>query len=141
MADNRRDILSNLATVVDITEVTTVVRSYVAVDILNYKEAELPLINIIEPAEDTDQDMTSHRQIMSLEVALRVWFVSWAEIPTGTYETLVKEIRDAIGANFNLDDALDAVWIDSISIVEGELPVYHFDMSLLTRYYLDAQNT
>ena len=142
MADNRRDVLSGLETIIDeISEVTTVVRSYREVDILNYKEAELPLVNIIEPDEDTYQDMTSNRAIMSLGVMVKVWFVSWAEVPTSTYETLMKKIRDKIGANFTLDDTVDAAWIDSVTAIEGEMPVYNYGISMQIRYYLNATAT
>ena len=51
MAENRRDVLSGLETIIgEITSVTTVVRSYKAIDITNYKEADLPIINIKEQA-------------------------------------------------------------------------------------------
>jgi len=142
MAENRRDVLSGLETIIDaISEVTTTVRTYAPVDILNYKEAEMPLVNIIEPGEDTYQDMTSHRAIMSLGVVLKVWFVSWAEVPTSTYETLMKEIRDAIGANFTLGGAVDAAWVDGVTEISGEMPVYNYGISMQVRYYLNAAAT
>ena len=142
MAENRRDVLSGLETIIsEITSVTTVVRSYKAIDITNYKEADLPLINIIEPAEDTHQDMTSHRAIMLLDVELKVWFVSWAESSADAYETLMKGIRDKIGANFTLDDTVDAAWIDSVTEISGEMPVYSYGISMQIHYYLDATST
>lgn len=142
MADNRRDVLSGLETIIDeISEVTTVKRSYREINILNYKEEDLPLVNIFEPAEDTHQDMTSHRSIMLLNIMLRVWFVSWAEDSADAYETLMKKIRDKIGANFTLGGTVDAAWIDSVTSIEGEMPVYSYGISMQIRYYLNAQAT
>jgi hypothetical protein len=78
---------------------------------------------------------------MDLDVALRVYFVSWAEIPATTYETFVKKIRDKIGANFKLNNSASGVWVDSITELFGEMPVYFFDISLVCRYYLDETST
>ena len=89
MALNRRTALAQLKTTLEeITEIKTVVRSYggrtvrgaadlESFDITNYTSAQLPLIEIQEPAEDTEQQNTSMRAIMALELILKLWFVSW----------------------------------------------------------------
>ncbi|MHA1386760.1 MAG: hypothetical protein ACTSR3_23640, partial [Candidatus Helarchaeota archaeon] len=130
-----------LATIVDnISEVKTVVRSYLDIDVVNYKESELPLVNIREPSEESYESMTSQRSIMDLKIVLRVYFVSWNETPTTTYETLVKKIRDAIGENFTLNGKASGTWVDTISALDGNLPVYFFDIELTCRYYLNEKN-
>ena len=78
---------------------------------------------------------------MLLYVELKVWFVSWAESSADAYETLMKGIRDKIGANFTLDDTVDAAWIDSVTEISGEMPVYNYGISMQIRYYLDATST
>lgn len=142
MTLNRRDALATLKTKLEeISEVKTVVRSYMEIDITNYKTADLPLINIIEPAEEAEEQMTSMRAIMELLVRLKVWFVDWAEDPDVTiYETLIKKIRDKIGANFKLDNTVTGVWVLDVSLVDGELPVYNIEIGLAMKYYLSQQD-
>lgn len=152
MALNRRAALAKLKTILEeITEIKTVVRSYggrtvrgagdlESFDITSYTSAQLPLIEIQEPAEDTEQQNTSMRAIMALECTLKLWFVSWAEIPTSAYETLIKKIRDKIGANFKLDNTVTGIWVIEISLVSGELPVYNIEIELAMKYYLNQQD-
>lgn len=145
MAQNRRTILAALKTILEELSpayVKTVVRTYTEIDITNYLTADLPLIEIQEPAEDSDEEMTSRRSIRNLEVVLRVWFFDWAEDPdTVIYETLMKQIRDKIGAEFKIDNTAIADWVGSVSVIAGEMPVWNFSMALILRYYLDQQAT
>lgn len=153
MALNRRAALAMLKTKLEeITEVKTVVRSYggrtvrgtadiESFDITNYITTELPLIEIQEPAEETEQQNVGMRAIMELACTLKLWFVSWAEIPAGAYETLVKKIRDKVGANFKLDNTVTGVWVIGVSLVSGELPVYNIEIELAMRYYLNQEDS
>lgn len=142
---NRRTVLANLKTVLEElspTYVTTVVRTYTEIDITNYLTADLPLIEIQEPPEVSETEMTGRRSIRALEVMLKVWFVDWAEDPDATiYETLAKQVRDKLGAKFTVDQSAIANWIDDVSKIEGEMPVWNFSMGLVLRYYLDQQAT
>ena len=142
---NRRTVLASLKTVLEEllpTYVTMVVRTYKEIDITNYLVADLPLIEIQEPEESAETEMTGRRSIRALEVMLKVWFVDWAEDPDATiYETLMKAIRDKIGAEFTVDSSAIANWIGDVSKIEGEMPVWNFSMGLVLRYYLDQQAT
>jgi len=143
MSQNRRDLLAELKTVLEeISEVKTVRRSYTDVDVsAYYLENELPLIVIKEPAEDVNEDLTSQRDMMNLDLKLQVYFVTWENEPSSTYETLVKVIRNKIGNNFNLNNKATGMWINTISTISGELPVYWFEIGLLARYYLNEKST
>jgi ERCC4-related helicase len=152
MAFNRRDILSNLKTILEgVTGITTVVRSYglnavearanEGMDISQYASTDLPLIDINEPMESADEELTSRRSVMFLETYLRVWFVDWNDQPQTTYETLMKRIRDAIGNNFTVNSTATACWVISVSAISGELPLFYYDIGLRLKYYLDQTAT
>ncbi|TET09092.1 hypothetical protein E3J84_05500 [Candidatus Aerophobetes bacterium] len=146
---NRRTILASLKTALEElspTYVKTVVRTYTEIDITNYLTTDLSLIEIQEPSEVAETEMTGRRSIRALEVTLRVWFVDWAEDPDATiYEALMKQIRDKVGAKFTLPQAgvpsAIATWIGGTSKIEGEMPVWNFSMGLVLKYYLDQQAT
>lgn len=142
---NRRDVLSQLKTVLaTVSGVVNVVRTYLEADfdITQYAIADLPLIAIAEPAEETEQEMTSQRSVMTLVVRLKIFFVDWAIDPDATkYEALIKNIRDKIGANFTLNDTATEARIMSVTSVLGTMPVYNFVMDLEVRYYLNEQVT
>ena len=141
MAQNRRDLLAGLKTLMGtVTGVVTVERSYGELDITVYASTDLPLVEIEEPEEDTDQEMTSHRTLMAVLVKLRVWFVDWNTDTQASYETLMKNIRDKIGGDFKLGDTTIESRVDSISPVEGILPVRNFQVVLELKYYLNEQN-
>ena len=161
MALNRRDALATLKTILEeITEIKTVVRSYggrtrvaggagtlESFDITNYKIAELPLIEIQEPMEETEQQNVGMRAMMVLGCSLKIWFVSWHETPQTDYETLVKKVRDKIGANFNLIDGVTGkgtvtgIWVLNVSLISGELPVYNIEIELAMKYYLNQEDS
>ncbi len=142
MSENRRTILTNLKTLLsNVTGVTTVKRSYMPVDILNYKEADLPLVNLIEPPEEAWQETTSQHAVQLLDIDLKIHFVSWAEDPSATYETLTKNIRDAIGADFELGGAASACWVVEVSKIDGQMPVYNYGMVLRCKYWLNQKTT
>ena len=144
MALNRRDILSGLETLLGtVTGITTVVRSYgeEGIDITQYAESNLPLIDIIEPEEVNDEEMTNRRSIQFLDTVLRVYFVDWKDDVQVTYETFVKNIRDKVGAEFIVNGTATACWVTDITKTLGELPVWHIDFSLRVKYYLDQQST
>jgi len=142
---NRRDVLAALKIVLEeISEINTVVRTYLETefDITQYAVSELPLVAIPEPAEETDEEMTSQRSLMALATKLIVYFVDWAIDPDATiYEALIKLIRDKIGGNFTLNDKATEARIMSVSSVLGTMPVYNFVMELEMKYYLDEQIT
>lgn len=142
---NRRAVLEALKTALEElkpTYVKNVVRTYGEIDITNYVTADLPLIEIQEPPEVSVTEMTGRRSIRALELALRVWFVDWAEDPDATiYENLMKVIRDKVGAKFTVDGSAIADWVGDISKIEGEMPVWNFSMGLVLKYYLDQQAT
>jgi len=146
---NRRTVLATLKTGLEElkpTYVALVVRTYKEIDITNYITTDLPLIEIQEPPEEAETEMTSRRSIQNLEVTLRVWFLDWAEDPDATiYETLMKQIRDKVGSKFSLCvgsvPSAIANWVGRVSKVEGEMPVWNFTMDLILRYYLNQQAT
>lgn len=144
MALNRRDILSTLETLLKtVTGITTVVRSYgeEGIDITQYAEANLPLIDLIEPAEDNDEEMTSRRSIQFLDTVLRIYFVDWNDNVQSTYETFVKNLRDKVGVEFRVNGTATACWVTSISKVLGEVPLWNIDFDLRVKYYLNQQIT
>ena len=143
MPENRRNILAELKTVLEeITEVKTVVRSHMDIDIAQYASANLPLINILEPSESAEAELTDRRATQLLEgPQLRVHFVEWAEVPSTAYETLVKAIRDKIGGNFKLNNKVIACWVKSISRTDGLMPLYFFNIELRLMYCLNQIDT
>ena len=144
MAQNRRSILTAFAALIDaISQVTTVVRSYRPVDITQYTQAELPLINIIEPAEEPEEHLTSMKEMAWLNLNMRLYFLNWGETPDATYGGLVKAIRDKIGNNFKVSNTATSALIDSISAIgEGsEMPLYWMDFEVAIKYYLDEKIT
>lgn len=142
---NRRDVLAALKIILEeISEIKTVVRTYLETefDVTQYAQAELPLVAIPEPVEETDEEMTSQRSVMALGTKLVVYFQDWAIDPDATiYEALVKLIRDKIGGNFTLNDKATEARIMSVSSVLGTMPVYNFVMELEMKYYLNEQVT
>jgi hypothetical protein len=124
-----------------ISEVKTVVRSKASVDITNYCYSQLPLVDIIEARETPSPELTSMRQMSFLDLVLRVYFIEWAEWPGTEYENLVKKIRDAIGNNFTLDGAANAAWVVEVSEVTGVMPLYHLDIRVRVKYYLELEDT
>jgi len=142
---NRRDVLAELKIVLEeISEIKTVVRTYLETefDVTQYAQADLPLIAIPEPAEETDEEMTSQRSMMLLGTKLIIYFQDWDIVPDATiYEALVKLIRDKIGDNFTLNDKATEARIMSVSSVLGTMPVYNFVMELEMKYYLNEKVT
>jgi len=142
MAENRRTLLANLETALGtVTGITTVLRHYINLDITQYAEAELPLVAIKEPAEENDQELTGRRAMVTLDLNIRLYFVSWGIAPTGTYETLMKSIRDKIGGDFNLTSSSVATWVTDVSAIDGDMPLYFVDIGLRSLYYLKQQAT
>jgi len=141
---SRAEVLSNLETILGaVSEIKTVVRSYFGAnfDITQYSTTDLPLVVIPEPEETTHQELTSHRAIMNLSLDLIVYFLSWGVSPIDSYESLVKAIRDKIGANFTLNGSATEARVNRISSISGNLPVYWFVIELELRYYLNETST
>lgn len=140
---NRRAALSQLATTLDtvVTELKTVVRTLQPLDITQYSNSQLPLLEIREPAELPNEELTSMRQLAELTTVLRLYIVVWGESPTTTFENLIKAIRDAIGSNFRLEDKSNAAWVVEVSQVEGRMPLYWIELGVKLLYYLDLTGT
>lgn len=135
-------ILSAMADIFsEVVGVETVTRSFKDADVSGYDEADLPLVEIQEPWESPDVEATGRRQVMLLDVKIRIWFANWCEEPNLVYEGLLKAIRDTVGSNFNLNGTATACWVTEVSKVEGETPLYHFDITLRTKYWLNQQET
>jgi hypothetical protein len=117
------------------------VRTYQDIDITQYTEAQLPLLNIKEPRDSAFEEHTSAHSTQQLDCLIRCYFVSWAEVPTATYEALTKAIRDKVAANFTLSGCASEMIVNEVSEIQGELPIYFFDFTLELRYYLSQQNT
>jgi len=142
MSQNRRSVLEELAAqLATVSGVTAVQRSYGEIDITQKASTDLPLIEIIEPEEDTYSEMTGQRNLMQLMANLRIWFVDWNDTPQAAYGTLMKNIRDKLGSQFKLGNSAIVCRVDSISAVEGILPRWNFSMVLELRYYMNEQST
>lgn len=142
MALNRRDTLDAFSTLMSaVSGVGNVVRSLVPVDIKQYTIAQLPLINIIEPPEDVQDQMTSMRAMQNLALNVRTYFVYWGADPDSTYEALMKAIRDRIGAGFKVSNTATAAQVGLITELDGEMPLYFFDIEIVITYYLNQEAT
>jgi len=143
MAENRRTLLASLKTALeDVVGEDHVVRHYAEeLDISKYRERDLPLIAIHEPAESTETELTSMRAMMWLEIKLKVYFMDWELVVGSAYEALLKSIRDKIGGDPNLNSSSVFTYVGTISEVAGEMPLYTFTMELMSRYYLDQTAT
>jgi hypothetical protein len=136
----RYNILNAMADIFsEVIGVESVTRSYKEANLTGYNEADLPLVEIQEPWETADVEATSMHQVMLLDVKLRIWFADWCEEPNVVYEGLLKAIRDTIGNNFNLNGTATACWVTEVTRVEGETPLYHFDITLRTKYWLNQK--
>jgi len=124
----------------EVIGVESVTRSYKEADMTAYNEADLPLVEIQEPFEAADVEATSQHQVMLLDVKIRIWFADWCEEPSYVYEGLLKAIRDTLGNNFNLNGTATACWVTEVTKVEGETPLYHFDLTLRTKYWLNQRS-
>jgi len=139
----RENVLAALKTVLEeITEIKTVVRVYLSeFDITQFSQAELPLVAIPEPSEETDEESTSQRSMMALATRLLVYIIDWAIDPDSTkYDALVKKIRDKIGDNFTLNDTTTECRVASVSAIMGTMPVYDFTVDLEMKYYLNEKD-
>lgn len=143
MTENRRDLLANLKTTLEaVSGIENVVRHYSEeFDVSKYKEEDLPLIAIKEPAESPEEECTSMRAMMWLEIKLKVYFTEWELVVGSAYETLMKAIRDKIGGDPNLNSSSVFTYVKGISEIAGEMPLYTFTMDLACRYYLDQTAT
>ena len=141
MSLNRRAAIAGIATILDEITNLTVVRTYGDVDMSLYNEADLPLANVVEPAEDIFENESTQRSMMSIDTRVRVYFVTWGINPSATYESLVKAIRDKIGEHFTLDQTATKCQVESISGISGEMPLYYFDVTLEVRYHLNEKST
>jgi len=141
--ENRRTVLAKLAIkMAEVDEIKTVIRVYVKnFDLTQFLQAQLPLLAIIEPAEETDDEMTSQRSLMALATQFVIHFLHWGITPDPAYEILVKKIRDKVGANFDLDGLITEARVDSVSVISGAMPLYNFDMDLEMKYYLNEMVT
>lgn len=141
MTENRRDLLTNLQTALaTVSEVTTVIRYYGELDITQYLESELPLIGIKEPTESPEDELTSMRAMMWLELSLKVYFVHWGISPNDTYEALMKAIRDKIGVDPNINFSSVMTYVRGVSDISGEMPLYFFTLDLAVKYYLNLKD-
>lgn len=144
MAQNRRSVLAAFAVLMDtISQVTTVVRTYRPIDIKQRVQADLPLLNIVEPEEEPEDHLTSMREIAWLTLNMRLYFVHFAEVPDPTYGGLVKAIRDKIGNNFRVSNTATSALIESITTISEDsmMPLYWMDFEVAIKYYLDEQST
>ena len=123
MTENRRDVLSNLATALGtVSGVNTVIRHYAEVlDVSKYKESEMALIAIHEPSEIAEEELVSMRAMQWLEINLTVYFMDWELFVGTTYETLLKNIRDKIGSDPRINSSSVFTYVGAISVVGGEL--------------------
>jgi len=143
MEQNRGNVLAALKTTITnlgSTYAKTVVRSYSGADIQMYLDTDLPLVDMREPNENNDKELTSFRSINKMALVLRIYFVSWAESASSTYEDIIKSVRNAIGANFKATETALKAEVTTISGIQGEMPLYWVDIGLDIRYYLDQKD-
>lgn len=124
----------------NIPSMKTVVRTYRGVDITMYPDTDLPLVDMREPDEAGAEELTGFRAINKLGLGWRVYFVSWGDDATSTYEALVKDIRNKIGSDFKATGTATKALVVSVSTIQGEMPLYWVDIGLDIRYYLDQQD-
>jgi len=143
MALTRRATLAAFATLMEeISEITTVVRSLRPIDPKQYAQAELPLLNIVEPEEDVKEEEIGMHSLQELTLdGFRLYFLNWGETPSATYETLIKRVRDKLGDNFKVSNTATAALIGSISAVQGRMPLYWVDVEVRIEYYMAQTNT
>ena len=99
------------------------------------------MLNIVEPPEDVDTQQTSMRSMQNLELNLRTYFVYWGIDPDSTYEALMKAIRDAIGGGFKVSNTVTAAQVGLISELDGQMPLYFFDIEVIITYHLNQLDT
>jgi len=137
----RGNFLGQLKTTLSaVTGINSVVRSYTELDIKQYSEAELPLIEIVEPSEDPDRELTSQHSLVFFDTKLKIWFVDWNDQPQIIYETIMKRIRDTIGGVFTMECKANACYVTSVAKLEGSVPLYSYEMDLRTKIYLNQKN-
>ncbi len=140
---NRRLILAKLAVEMGtVAGINTVIRVYSKTfDLTQFTQAQLPLLAIVEPAEETDDELTSQRSLMVLVAQMSLHFLHWGITPNVTFGTIIKAIRDKIGDNFDLGGLITEVRIDALSTIGGEVPLFNVDIDLEMKYYLNEMDT
>ena len=140
---NRRLILAKLAVEMGtVAGINTVIRVYSKTfDLTQFTQAQLPLLAIVEPAEETDDELTSQRSLMVLVAQMSLHFLHWGITPNATFGTIIKAIRDKIGDNFDLGGLITEVRIDALSTIGGEVPLFNVDIDLEMKYYLNEMDT
>jgi len=141
--ENRRLILAKLAVEMGtVVGINTVIRVYSKTfDLTQFTQAQLPLLAIIEPAEETDNEMTSQRTLMALLAQMSLHFLHWGIIPNVTFGTIIKAIRDKIGDNFNLGGLITEIRVAGLSDIAGAMPLFNIDIDLEMKYYLNEMDT
>ncbi len=140
---NRRLILAKLAVEMGtVVGINTAIRVYTKTfDLTQFTQAQLPLLAIIEPAEETDDELTSQRSLMALIAQMSLHFLHWGITPNATFETIIKAIRDKIGDDFDLGGLITEVRIDTLSTIGGAMPLFNVDIDLEMKYYLNEMDT
>jgi len=140
---NRRLILAKLAVEMGaVSGINTAIRVYTKTfDLTQFTQAQLPLLAIIEPAEETDDEMTSQRSLMALIAQMSLHFLHWGITPNATFETIIKAIRNKIGDDFDLGGLITEVRIDALSTIGGTMPLFNVDIDLEMKYYLNEMDT
>lgn len=140
---NRRLILAKLAEEMEaVDEIKTAIRVYKKdFDLTQFTQAQLPLLAIVEPAEETDDEMTSQRTLMALVAQMSLHFLHWGITPNATFGTIIKAIRDKIGDNFDLGGLITVARIADLSTIGGAMPLFNVDIDLEMKYYLNEMDT
>jgi len=121
MATDRATALSKLEALVNTASVNTVVRANEAVELDKYTESQLPLVCII-PGDEVPTYEVGRHALWRFATTIVVYFLGERK-DEATQETLVGEIKNALGGDPTLSDTVEMVDILSISS-GGEFPIY-----------------
>ncbi len=131
MTDSTRtSILSAISGVIEqVSSVNTVVCSNGNVMIETYKASDLPLVQIVFNRE-TPLYETSHHAMWEISFELTCYVLGGIE---DTVENIIKDIKDAIGANQTMNQTCVITEIVSVNII-GDFPLWKLIFDMRSKY-------
>jgi len=123
----RNDCLTRLAVILASDSINTVVQTEDELDINLYTAAQLPLIAIKSIEEEPDYSVGRHA-LWTFGIVSKLYFLDARDTYTQK-ETLVAEIKNALGADPTLDGNCEVAVLTGI-MDGGEFPLYTVEFSI-----------
>jgi len=138
MADSqKKTAIDRLATICNTSSVNSVVVSNGPLDLSLYSSSQLPLVQIVGGEEVPRYEVSRHA-LWSFDVEITVFYLA-DDDEADTTEALIKELKDALGADITLSGTCAESYIRSIRR-GGEWPLWEFTILLDVSYEKEISN-